>query len=138
SEARISAAATWAPSWRRMAITVTPSRPLQCRLVASVPDAGGEMRGRRPVLRTPQHGAQDFFHLRRLERLGDQSSGPVFNWNCRLRVAGEKDERNAPRRQDRTDRKTRPAVEVDVQDCAVERALTGHLHGAFQPADRAR
>ncbi|GEP61894.1 hypothetical protein [Reyranella soli] len=37
----------------------------------------------------------------------------------------------------RKNRKTRAAIEVDVQDGAVECAFAGHLHGAFQPADRA-
>src|SRR5215218_625985 len=86
-----------------------------------------------PLLRKPQHAGHGFFHLIRLEGLADQRSASVFDWNCRVRVAGEEDEGNAPRRQDRADREARPTIEVDVQDCPVERALAGHLQSAFQP-----
>ena len=53
-----------------------------------------------------------------------------------MRVAREEHEGNAARRQDGADRETRPPVEVDVQDRAVQRALARHVHGAFQPPNR--
>ena len=53
-----------------------------------------------------------------------------------MRVAGKEHEGNAPGRQDGADRKTRPAIEVDVEDRAVEGPLASHLYSAFQPANR--
>src|SRR5215831_13457931 len=82
----------------------------------SVPQGWAHAGSRRRPIRQAEHLGKNVLHLTWLERLRDDGSPAILHGNqYRLAaVTGQESKGYAPRREDGTDRKAGPTIQVDV------------------------